>query len=198
MALFRHVASGTAPGEEWSWTLHTEGTASTGDANATFAAALNAFYTGGFAALTTADVVTTQASTATINPATDGQETRVESVLSLAGSGEGEMLPFQCATVCTLVTALANRHGRGRFYLPPLGALVLDAGRINTASLTGLQAALTDLFDALNTGGLQPVVRNRTGHISTPVVSARVGNVIDTQRRRRNQLIEVYASIPVP
>lgn len=198
MALFRHVASGTAPGEEWSWTLHTEGTGSTGDANTAFAAALTAFYTGGFAALTTADVVTTQASTATIDPATDGQTTRVESVLSLAGSGAGEMLPFQCATVCTLVTALANRHGRGRFYLPPLGALVLDGGRINTASMAGLATALGDFFDTLNTGGLSAVVRNRTQHISTPVVSARVGNVIDTQRRRRNQLIEVYSNIAVP
>lgn len=198
MALFRHVISGTTPGEEWSWTLHTEGTVSTGDANGTLAAAITAAYTNGLATITTADVVTTLASTASIDPATDGQMTRVEVVLSLPGTDLGEMLPFQCATVVTLITAVANRHGRGRFYLPPLGALVLEGGRINAAATSNLDTAFTAFFDEMNTGGLQPVVRNRSGHISTPVTEARVGDVIDTQRRRRNKLSETYTVIAVP
>jgi len=44
MALFRHVISGTFPGEEWSVTLHTEGTLSVGDAEAANAAAITAAY----------------------------------------------------------------------------------------------------------------------------------------------------------
>lgn len=198
MALFRHVVSGSTPGETWSFTLHTEGTLSTGDANAGLVSAVNAAYTGGFASVTNADVVTTLASTASIDPLTDGQLTRVETVLSLAGTDLGQMLPFQCATVVTLKTDVANRHGNGRFFLPPLAAAVLDAGRVNAASMTSLVAAFTAFFDALNTAGLQPQVRNRTGHISTPVTAGRMGNVIDTQRRRRNKLLETFTPVPVP
>ena len=108
------------------------------------------------------------------------------------------MLPFQCATVISLLTASATRHGRGRFYLPPLAASTLDTGKVSSAAITSLDTAWTAFFDSLNTDGVSPVVRNRTGHISTPVTSARVGDVFDTQRRRRNKLVETYTAIAVP
>lgn len=197
MALFRHVISGTFPGEEWSFTLHTEGTLSVGDAEAANAAAITAAYAGGFATITTADVVTTLSSTAGIDPLTDGQTTRVETVLSLAGTAVEETLPAQCATVISLRTAFATRSGRGRFYLPPLGVGVLDGGRLSAAAISNLDAAFTAFFDAYVTAGLSPVVRNRTLHESTTVTEARVGDVIDTQRRRRNKLQEAYTLITV-
>lgn len=197
MALFRHVVSGTTPGEQWSFTLHSEGTLSVGDANTALAAAVAAAYDGGFDTITAPDVVTTLASTATIDPETDGQITRVESVLALAGAAEEEMLPFQCATVITLVTASATRHGRGRFYLPPLAVSTLESGRLSAAALSNLDAAYTAFFDELATAGLTVIVRNRTGHVSTPVTEARVGDVVDTQRRRRNKLQEAFTVITV-
>ena len=101
------------------------------------------------------------------------------------------------ATTISLITAVANRHGRGRFYLPPLAAAVLAAGRLSPTTVSSLQTAATSFFDSLVTGGLTPVVRNRIGHVSTPVTEARVGDVIDTQRRRRNKLVEAYTVIPV-
>jgi len=198
MALYRFVASGTTPGETFSFTMHAEGSLSTGDAATAFADALTAAWGAGMDDLTTADVDLTLASAATIDPATDGQITRVEVVLALTGVGAGEMLPFQCATVVSLLTASATRHGRGRFYLPPLAALVLDGGRISAASLAVLDTAWTAFFDSLNTDGVTPVVRNRTGHISTTVTSARIGDVIDTQRRRRNKLTETQVVVAVP
>jgi len=198
MALYRFVASGTTPGETFSFTMHAEGSLSTGDAATAFADALTAAWGAGMDDLTTADVDLTLASAATIDPATDGQITRVEVVLALTGVGAGEMLPFQCATVVSLLTASATRHGRGRFYLPPLAALVLDGGRISAASLAVLDTAWTAFFDSLNTDGVTPVVRNRTGHVSTTVTSARIGDVIDTQRRRRNKLTETQVVVAVP
>lgn len=198
MALYRFVASGTTPGETFSFTMHAEGALSTGDAATAFADALTAAWGAGMDDVTTADVDLTLASAATIDPATDGQITRVEVVLALTGVGAGEMLPFQCATVVSLLTASATRHGRGRFYLPPLAALVLDGGRISAASLAVLDTAWTAFFDSLNTDGVTPVVRNRTGHISTTVTSARIGDVIDTQRRRRNKLTETQVVVAVP
>src|SRR3972149_10472864 len=135
MALYRFVASGTTPGETFSFTMHAGGTLSTGDAATAFADALTAAWGAGMDDVTTADVDLTLAAPPTIDPATDGQITRVEVVLALTGVGAGEMLPFQCATVITLLTASATRHGRGRFYLPPLYAGALAGGRISAASL---------------------------------------------------------------
>lgn len=198
MALYRFVASGTTPGETFSFTMHAEGNLSTGDAATAFADALTAAWAAGMDDVTTADVDLTLASAATIDPATDGQITRVEVVLALTGVGAGEMLPFQCATVVSLLTASATRHGRGRFYLPPLAALVLDGGRISAASLAVLDTAWTAFFASLNTDNVTPVVRNRTGHVSTTVTSARIGDVIDTQRRRRNKLTETQVVVTVP
>jgi hypothetical protein len=179
--------------------MHTEGTLSVGDANTAWAAALTSLWTGTnrMEDITTADIVLTSASTATIDPATDGQITRVTSALSLPGVATGEMLPFQVALVCSLLTASATRHGRGRFYLPPLATSTVDGGLVSAATLTTLDTALTAFFDTLNTNNLTPVVRNRTGHVSTTVTAARVGNVYDTQRRRSNALTQTYTDVTV-
>ena len=197
MALYRLVASGTTPGETFSFTMHAEANLSTGDAATAFGDALTACWAAGMDDLTTPEVDLTLASAAAINEATDGQITRVEVVLALTGVADAEMLPFQCATVISLLTASATRHGRGRFYLPPLAASFLLNGKLNTTAMTTLDTAWTAFFDSLNTDGVNPVVRNRTGHVSTPVTSARVGDVIDTQRRRRNKLTETYTVIAV-
>jgi hypothetical protein len=198
MALHRFVASGTTPGETFSFTLHGESNLSTGDAATAFADALTAAWAAGMDDITAPEVDLTLASAATLDPATDGQITRAEVVLALTGVNAGEMLPFQCATVVSLLTASATRHGRGRFYLPPLAVDTMTNGRTNSATLTILDTAWTAFFDSLNTDGVTPVVRNRTGHISTTVTSARVGDVIDTQRRRRNKLTETYVVVAVP
>src|ERR1041384_3061869 len=126
MALYRLVASGTTPGETFSFTMHAEANLSTGAAATAFGDALAACWAAGMDDLTTPEVDLTLASAAAINEATDGQITRVEVVLALTGVVDGEMLPFQCATVISLLTASATRHGRGRFYLPPLSATLLS------------------------------------------------------------------------
>src|SRR3989304_3595905 len=99
MALYRFVASGTTPGETFSFTMHAEGSLSPGDAATAFGDALTAAWAAGMDDITTPEVDLTLASAATIDPATDGQITRVEVVLALTGVNVGEMLPFQCATV---------------------------------------------------------------------------------------------------
>lgn len=67
MALYRFVASGTTPGETFSFTMHAEGTLSTGDAATAFGDALTAAWGAGMDDLTTADVDLTLASAATID-----------------------------------------------------------------------------------------------------------------------------------
>ena len=77
MALYRLVASGTTPGEAFSFTMHAEANLSTGDAATAFGDALTACWAAGMDELTTPDVDLTLASAAAINEATDGQITRV-------------------------------------------------------------------------------------------------------------------------
>ena len=72
MALHRFVASGTTPGETFSFTLHGESNLSTADAAQEFADALTAAWGAGMDDLTTADIDLTLASAATLDPALFG------------------------------------------------------------------------------------------------------------------------------
>lgn len=74
MALHRFVASGTTPGETFSFTLHAESALSTGDAATAFADALTAAWGAGMDDITAPEVDLTLASAATLDPATDGQK----------------------------------------------------------------------------------------------------------------------------
>jgi hypothetical protein len=199
MALFRHTASGTVLGGDWSFTLHTEGSLSVGDANTAWTDALTAGWVGAPAAedVFASDTIMDTASTAGINTATDGQTTRVTATVSHAGSITGNPLPYQVAVVISLLTDSATRHGRGRLYLPAPDVSMCVDGKLSSTCLTNLDTGFTALFDSLNTDGLTPVVRNRSAHTSTVVTSARVGSVFDTQRRRRNKIAETYTAIAV-
>ena len=198
MALYRHVMSGTTPGESWSCTLHTTGAGTLAAAQTAFNGAVGAFWTGELDSIVTADVSVVETSTASLDEATGGQISRLIDDVSLPGVAAGEMLPFQCASGVSWRTALATRSGRGRMYLPPLAVSVLDTGRLSSAAVSAIVDSVGQLTDSLDGGGLALVLLNRTTMATTPVTSVDVGNVIDTQRRRRNKLIEVRVSAPVP
>lgn len=197
MALYRHRVVGTTPGEQWSFTLHSTGTVPVETANITWAQAVAAMWTGGLDALVSSQVSIIERTTVTINEQTEGQIARADDDAQLPGVATDSMLPFQVALVVSLSTTLANRHGRGRFYLPPLTAASLAQGRLAPAAQTTVASSVQALFSGLNGGNLTPVVRDRVGHISTVVTSASVGDVFDTQRRRRNKLVEERATIVV-
>lgn len=197
MALFRHRVVGSSPGEQWSFTLHTTGTGTDATANATWSAAVGAMWTGQLDTLVTGELSVVERTTTLINEATEGQISRTSDPTELPGAAVEEMIPYQVALVISLHTGLANRHGRGRFYLPPLTVGAVASGRLSAAAQATVAGAVESLFLELSSGGLTPVVRDRTGHVSTNVDLASVGDVFDTQRRRRNKLIENRAMIAV-
>lgn len=197
MALFRHRVVGTSPGEQWSFTLHTTGTGTDATANAVWASAVGAMWTGQLDALVADELSVVERSTTLINEATEGQVSRTSDPQELPGAATTEMLPYQVALVISLHTSLANRHGRGRFYLPPLVVGVVESGRLSATAQATVAAAVESLFTELASGGLTPVVRDRVGHVSTVIDMASVGDVLDTQRRRRNKLVENRAMIAV-
>lgn len=121
------------------------------------------------------------------------------------GSQAGPYVP-QASMVNTLVSDKWKDPGKyNRFYLP-FGTAAGGVWCMNDVEQQSYVSALRVFILALNTvlegaaedgPGLVSVVSDTAlGYIS-PVMSVRVGRIIDTQRRRRNQLSELYRTLEV-
>jgi len=198
VTLFRHTAIGSTPGESWSFRVYTTSSASLSSAQATWMTALDNLWTSALDAVITPDVVLLQGTTASITESTGGQISRVSDDVNDPGVASGEMLPFQCATSVTWSTALATRAGQGRIYLPPLAVSVIDNGRLSSSAVTTIVTSVNAMWAALDTGGLALSLYGAISHTVTAVTGGNVGDVIDTQRRRRNKLIETRVSLTAP
>lgn len=196
MALFKHTLNGAFPGEVWSFGLHTLGNVTTSFAETSWATAVGEFWTDA-GPLFANEVTTTTTSTAELDQLTGKQITRVETGSALAGTAVSESLPFQCAPAVSLRTNLATRAGRGRFYAPSLAVEFMLAGKMTDAARTALLNGAVGMIGALTAAGLDVVLYGRTSHATQSVTRVDVGNVIDTQRRRRNKLPEQRISANV-
>lgn len=124
---------------------------------------------------------------------------------SLAGTGS-VVMPPQCAQVYSLRTNTPGSSGRGRLYWPCLGSTLASNGRMSsgtvTANATAMKAYLVAIQGALATAfptiGFDPAVRSRLTKTTPHVVRIQVGDVIDTQRRRRDNFPEAYQTVTIP
>jgi hypothetical protein len=123
---------------------------------------------------------------------------RTGALVAAAGFATSFTTDYAIASVSSLMTPRAGAHGRGRMYWP-LPAEPADATghTTNTAANNRAQAvrsAFLGVNTALATGTYQgvAVVASQAGFLS-PITAVRVGNVHDTQRRRRNALVETYS-----
>jgi hypothetical protein len=196
MALYRHRIEGTFPGESWTFGLYTDSSLSLAAAQSSLVTGITNFWATATALFCT-DVEAIRAVTVEVDPATGKQLTGAEDALALAGTSAATCLPFQCAPVVSLRTATLSRAGRGRFYAPSLAVDQVDAGRMLTAARNTLADAAEDLVQGLTAGGGNVVIYHRGLGTTSLVTSLDVGDVIDTQRRRRNKLIEARTSRPV-
>lgn len=112
--------------------------------------------------------------------------------------------PFQTSVVFSMRTGVPGQSFRGRNYWPAIGMSVGADGQfggVNSApqlalNWVNLLNAITAAYPEVNP--VQPVVYSPTLNIVTLVTQVLVGSIPDTQRRRRDNLIELYSSQPYP
>lgn len=113
--------------------------------------------------------------------------------------------PPQCALVVTLSSQIQRGLGaKGRMFLPGICSPVDATGKISTANTSSISTQLKTFFDGVNTdlgaeGKIILASKGRGGLTPAPgknayVTGIRLGNVYDTQRRRRNALVETYST----
>lgn len=108
-------------------------------------------------------------------------------------------LPPQCALVVTLQTSKPGRSGRGRLYLGGLGDFILgNDGRVPAGHRDLMSDTMATFYTSLRDENMLPdvvrpvVVSNRQSD-SYKVTKVAIGDVFDTQRRRRASLVESKA-----
>lgn len=116
----------------------------------------------------------------------------------VVGTGAGNMFPHEVAVCVSLKTATAGRSGRGRLYLPPprvgTGSAV---GRLNGSTPSEWAAILAGFLTNDPDNDLTSIVASKTTNALHPVTEVGIGDVFDSQRRRRNELVEIRSTFPV-
>lgn len=132
---------------------------------------------------------------------------------ALAGTASSPILPPQIALVASLENAGARGlAAKGRMYLPGIAATLTTTGQISTTNASTIAANMKTFLDAVNAAaptGEKVILasqgrrtKNADGSYSVVpgtavnalVTRVRVGTVYDTQRRRRNAMVEQYQS----
>lgn len=213
----RVTISGASFGGEEEWSTGFFHGYETGDAEAPteddcaeIATHWQAFFTASSTKITSV-WTTTQVKMATLN--TDGT-TDLDSVKyynypsSIAGNAITTVFPPQVSLVATLVSTLARGlASKGRMYLPGVGATLDSNGRMASADrlavATNLRLFMFECSQLANNNNVPMLASfGRTAPligagVNKAVHSVRVGNVYDTQRRRRNALTEAYSTVVI-
>lgn len=126
------------------------------------------------------------------------------------GGAATTLLPLQNTIVCSHRTGQTGRGGRGRMFLPGLALTALQTSAVplvSSTARTSIAAAQVDLINGLTAVGslaewaTQPVITgggSSNGWVNyATITEVRVGNVPDTQRRRRAALTETYTAASV-
>lgn len=123
------------------------------------------------------------------------------------GGTSGGMMPPDAAAVVSLRTQQIGRRGRGRIYIPGLHVGVMETssnrGVMTSAWCTLLAGATKTLLENLQIAVLDDGFDVRPMITGSPYVdyalinSARVGNLVDGQRRRKRSITETYVASSV-
>jgi hypothetical protein len=126
--------------------------------------------------------------------------TSAQATLGIAGASTDPGLPAQCSPCVSLTTAIAGSRARGRMFLPPPDTSVLTgSGRLSAQFRTDVITCLDTFYASMAANAATPVVVSAVGGVWTTytVNTIRLGDVVDTQRRRRNSIAEVYTTAAI-
>jgi hypothetical protein len=150
---------------------------------------------------------------------TDGKSNPEDTMFATLTGAIGQRVeppfPPQIALVATLTSAKARGVGaKGRMYLPGVIAPLEGNGHLTTSMVVGIMNNLKTFLNAVNASTATNNVVMLASHgsinkdgsikvggasaINKAVVGLRLGNVYDTQRRRRNGLSEAYQITSIP
>lgn len=111
---------------------------------------------------------------------------------------------FQTAIVSSLLTGRPGRSYRGRIYWPAQSAAIsTTTGRLSAEFTDAYAASVAAFLSAVQSAGPEgsspelSVVSQTISEV-TPVTQIQVGDVLDTQRRRRDSLLELRSTIDFP
>lgn len=120
------------------------------------------------------------------------------------GGGGSGILPPQLSVVASLRTSQVGRRGRGRMYLPPFNSGALAGGRIRATEVTAAGAAMKAWLEGCRLAGtgpggvwVSPCVTGDPYTGAALITQVRIGNVYDTQSRRRRALAESFTNTSV-
>lgn len=120
------------------------------------------------------------------------------------------VFPLQTAVVTSLRTSTPGASGRGRLYWPAIGATLNGSFRLSAPSPSSVAADTKTFLSALGAAMLAALaptppwtsvhlaVRSKTNHATPHVTSIQVGDIVDTQRRRRDSIPEGYTAVTYP
>lgn len=117
----------------------------------------------------------------------------------IAGVNPGA-LPSFCTLALSFTTGKNfGKAKSGRIYPPNFGCSLGGGAIITPALQADLRDSALQFLSAVDQAGDQfdfnPTVISSSG-VSNPITGVRVGNVIDTQRRRKDKVAETYVSAP--
>jgi len=118
------------------------------------------------------------------------------------GGVTGNLLPPQCSVVASKRSISTLAKGKGRFYLPApavsaLGAAGQIANPANYAAGVATFVGSLGYSASLNATNVRPIVIGSPWTTGYLISSIRVGDRMDTQRRRAAQLEETYSASAV-
>lgn len=133
-------------------------------------------------------------------------ETQAEAVRGTPTSGTGTNThPYQTSLVTSLRSAQPGARGRGRLYWPCTGLSISNTSlRVLTADVVSVRDSVKTYLSGIESAievtltGVSLAVWSRATPDLYPVTSIQVGDVLDVQRRRRDQTIENYSSVAYP
>lgn len=104
-----------------------------------------------------------------------------------AGTITGDSLPTTVAAVAKFSTGFAGRAKRGRIYFPGIAEASTLASFMTSGALVNFNQVASSLAAPFNAGSARfdPVVYNRTTHVSTLITGFVLRPLLGNQRRRR-------------